>query len=114
MAYSNVRAYTCILAFFRTQLGVTHVSFDFVSPSNTTFLSSEKPYFGSGETGGLSTYVGTYVYVRTYLRMYAPPPVPRPKYGFLLDRNVILEGEEQSKLTCVTPSCVQKDAKMQV
>ena len=65
------------------------------------------------------TYVHTYVrsHVHTYLRTYVctyPPHVPRPKYGFSLDRSAVLEGEEKSKLTCVTPSCVQKNAKMQV
>ena len=37
-----------------------------------------------------------------------------PKYGFSLDRNVVLKGEEKSKLSYVTPSCVQNNVKMQV
>ena len=43
--------------------------------------------------------------------MFIPPPVPRPKYGFSLDRHPVLEGEEKSKLTYVTPGCVRKLAR---
>ena len=57
------RLYTCILAFFQTQLGVTNVSLDFSSPSQTAFMSSENPFFGLGHGG----------YVRAYLRTYVPP-----------------------------------------
>ena len=45
----TMKAYTCFLSFFRTQLGVTDVSFDFTSTSKTAFLSSENPFFGPGE-----------------------------------------------------------------
>ena len=90
-----MRAYTCILAFFWTQLGVTHVSFDFSSPSQTAFLSSENPYFGPGTKGG------AYVDVRR-----RTPPASLPECGFSLDGNAIWKGE--------TASCVQKIAKTQV
>lgn len=46
---------------------------------------------------------------RTYIASY----VPGPKYGFSIDWNAVGEGEEKSKLTCVTPNCVQKHVRMQ-
>ena len=48
------------------------------------------------------------------MHVCALPLSPRSKYGFSVDRNAVLEGEDKSKLTNVTPSCVPKNAKMYV
>ena len=45
-------AHVKILVFLWKQLGIIHVSFDFSSPYQTAFLSSENPYFGPAEMGG--------------------------------------------------------------
>ena len=38
---------------------------------------------------------------------FTPPPVPRPRYRFSLDRNAVLESEEKSKL-CDAKLCLTK------
>ena len=43
-----------------------------------------------------------------YVPVYVPPLSPGPKYGFSLERNAVIDGEEKSKLTYVTPSRVQQ------
>ena len=45
----------CILTPFSIQLGVTRVRFDFSTPSQTAFLSSENPYGLLRKPGGFET-----------------------------------------------------------